>query len=163
AVVVLGEPPVPGAALAPVAEALAAMLETALTENPPEKVVIVAHGANPRLLRDKLAAAASGGATVFDRAVDPWPLFERASRVYSAGGEIGFLALAAGLPVLAFDDAFYTGWGLTSDARGERRRPFSRTIDEVFAAYCLIATRHCDPFHERRATFAEIVELLSDW
>ena len=122
------------------------MLEGALAENPADRVVVLAFGAIRRRLRPRLAAAAAGGATVLAQAIDPWRLLDRAGRVYSGGGEIGFLALFAGIPVSAFAGAFYTGWGATEDAPGMPQRAFRRTVDEIFAGYCLLATRYRDPF-----------------
>ena len=55
--------------------------------------------------------ARARGVTVIERACDPWSLLDRADRVYSVGGEIGFLALLAGVPVTAFAAAYYTGLG----------------------------------------------------
>src|SRR5207247_331086 len=88
---------------------LATMLDAALAENPADRVVILAPG---NRLQPHLAAAAARGARIVGRAIDPWALLDRAARVYSAGGEIGFLALIAGVPVAAFGAAFYTGWGV---------------------------------------------------
>ena len=97
---------------------LAAMLDTALAENPANRVVILAPGPIGDALQPRLAAAAARGAAIIGRDLDPWLLFDRAARVYSGGGEIGFLALIAEVPVVAFGRAFYTGWGATEDAPG---------------------------------------------
>jgi capsular polysaccharide export protein len=142
---------------------LAAMLKTALADNPADRVVILAPGAIGHRLRPNLAAAAARGATIIPQPIDPWLMLDRAVRVYSAGGEIGLLALLAGVPVAAFGSTFYTGWGATEDAPGVPVRPFRRTLDEIFAGLCLVATRYRDPFHNRAANFAEIVAILADW
>jgi capsular polysaccharide export protein len=167
ALVVLTEPAVPGGEVTPSAALLAAMLDVALAENPANRLVIVAPApggeAAGRRLWPRLTAAAAAGATVIRRASDPWSLLDRASRVYSTGGEIGFLALLAGMPVAAFASSFYTGWGQTTDAPGVPARPFPRTVDEIFATCCLIATRYRDPFRDRPATFEETVATLADW
>ena len=155
AVVVLAEPD------ARVGDAvLAAMLDAALAENSPDRVVILTSG-NP--LQPGLAAAAARGARIIGRDLDPWSVLDGAARVYSAGGEIGFLALIAGVSVAAFGPAFYTGWGATDDRAGVPRRPFRRTIDEIFAGACLLATRYRDPFRNTRATFDEVLAILTDW
>jgi capsular polysaccharide export protein len=142
---------------------LCAMLDAALADNPADRVVILMPGAVGRFVESSLADAAARGATVIKRPLDPWLVLERAARVYSAGGEIGFLALAAGVSVSAFGSAFYTGWGVTEDALGVPARPFRRDIDEIFAGFCLVATRYRDPFRNKPATFAEIVAILADW
>jgi capsular polysaccharide export protein len=161
--VALAEPPFAGGDAATDDGVRADMLAAALAENPAERLVVLAPAASGGPLQRDLAAAAARGATVIDRRVDPWSLLDRAARVYSAGGEIGFLALVADLPVTMFGAALYTGWGATADAPGIPRRPFRRTIDEIFAACCLIATRYRDPFHNTAASFADVVAILADW
>ena len=141
----------------------AAMLETALAECPSGQVVVLAPGPVGPRMKLWLLEAAARGAVVVTRRVDPWSLFDRAARVYTAGGELGFLALIAGIPVTAFGRAFYTGWGATEDGRGVPSQPFRRTADEIFAGACLVATRCRDPFHDRPASFREIVAILADW
>src|SRR5205814_7982694 len=127
---------VPGSGTAPAEDVLAAMLDAALAENPPERIVVLAaNRTKPHHLAAKLAAAATRGAHVIS-AVDPWAAIERATQVYSAGGEIGFLAVLAGRPVAAFGPSFYTGWGLTQDAAGVPRLGFARSLDQLFAANC---------------------------
>ena len=167
AVVVLAEPAVArdpvGSGARQDEAALEAMLDAALAENPPGRVVVVAPGAIPRRLRPSLAAAASRGAAIIRQPLDPWALIDRAQRVYSGGGEIGFLALVAGVPVSAFGPAFYTGWGVTDDALAVPRRAASRTVDEIFAGACLLATRYRDPFRNIRTDFAEVLAILADW
>jgi capsular polysaccharide export protein len=163
ALVVLSEPPVAGSnALAE--DARAAMLDAALAENPPERVVILAPShSKPGPLRAKLAAAAARGARIIAGDIDPWAAMERAAQIYCAGGETGFLALLAGRPVAAFGRSFYTGWGLTRDAADVPQHSFSRTLDEIFAANCLIATRYRDPFRNRPASFEDTLALLAEW
>ena len=163
ALVVLAEPPLLPSTPLPGDAAPAAMLAAALAENPPERVLIAAPAAPGMELRRHLAAAAAQGATVVGGAVDPWALLDRAARVYTAGGETGFLALLAGLPVSAFRETLYTGWGLTDDAAAVPARPFRRTVDEIFAGTCLVATRYRDPFHDVATGFGETLALLADW
>jgi capsular polysaccharide export protein len=141
----------------------AAMLDAALVENPADRVVILAPGMIGGALQPSLAAAAARGAAIVRRNLDPWLVVERAARVYSAGGEIGFLALLAGVRVTAFGDAFYTGWGATDDRAGVPQHPFRRTVDEIFAGACLRATRYRDPFRNIRATFDDVLAILADW
>jgi capsular polysaccharide export protein len=163
AVVVLAEPAVPDAEAPPGEAALVAMLESALAENQADRVVILAAGLIGDAIRPCLAAAAARGAAIIGRNLDPWLLLDRAARVYSAGGEIGFLALVAGVPVAAFGTAFYTGWGATEDRTGVPQRPFRRNADEIFAGACLLATRYRDPFRNIRTSFEEALAILADW
>ncbi len=156
ALVILAEPRVAGSNGVPAEDVLAAMLDAALTENPPERVVVLAPG-RTRLgpLRARLAAATARGVRIIAGDIDPWAAVECAAQIYTAAGEIGFLALLAGRPVAAFGHSFYTGWGLTRDAAEVPRQGFSRTLDEVFAANCLIATRYRDPFRGTPASFED--------
>ncbi len=150
-------------ALAEPAITAAPMLDAALAENPADRVVILAPGMIGDPLQSRLAAAAVRGAAVIRRNLDPWLVVEHAARVYSAGGEIGFLALLAGVPVSAFGGAFYTGWGATDDRAGVPQHPFRRSVDEIFAGACLRATRYRDPFRNIAATFDESLAILADW
>lgn len=142
--------------------ALLAMFDAALAEHASHRLVIAAPAAAAPLA-PRLATAQSAGATLVGSAVDPWTLLDGAVKVYSGGGEIGFLALLAGLPVASFGDAFYTGWGVTEDAPGITQRPLQRTVDEIFAASCLLATRCRDPYRGSAAIFEDIVGILTDW
>jgi capsular polysaccharide export protein len=140
-----------------------AMLDCALSENPRGRVVIAATGRVGRQLRARLSDAAARGAVIVDRPFDPWAVLERVSRVYSAGDEIGFLALLAGVPVSAFGEAFYAGWGLTADRDGVSQRSPRRTIDEIFAGVCLVATRYRDPFRSVATSFENALAIVVDW
>ena len=145
----------------PSAPVLRAMLAAALAENPAHKVVVLAPDRRAR--RALLADAAQRGASIVTGPVDPWPALARAERVYAAGGETGFLALLAGRAVRCFGIAFYSGWGVTADAAGVARHPFARTVDEIFAGACLVATRHRDPFRNTASSFEATLSILADW
>jgi capsular polysaccharide export protein len=162
-VVLLAEPTAAYAGTPPGEPDLTAMLDSALAENSPDRVVVYAPGLIGDALQPRRAAAAARGAAIINRHLDPWLLLDRAARVYSAGGEIGFLALIAGVPVSAFGSAFYTGWGATTDAAGMLQRPIRRNTDEIFAAACLLATRYRDPFRNIRASFDEALAILAEW
>ncbi len=138
-----------------------AMLRAALAENPPERIVMLRpeHAALPALGNE----ASARGCIVATRSTDPWSAIERARRVYTMGGEIGFLALLAGRELHCFGDSFYSGWGLTRDDAAVLPKPFRRTIDEVFAGACLLATRCLDPYRDQPAPFEEIVAILAEW
>ncbi len=137
------------------------MLAAALTENPPQKVMILT--SDHVAPRDVLADATSRGSSVITRPVDPWAAIARAERVYAAGGETGFLALLAGRAVRCFDDSFYSGWGVTADDARVSRRPVRRTVDQIFAGACLVATRYLDPYRKTASTFEQILSILAEW
>ena len=143
------------------AELVEEMLAIATSEHDAQKIVLLTSpGACPRAV---LTATAALGCAIVDRPVDPWAVIERADCIYSAGGEIGWLALLAGRRVRCFGNAFYAGWGVTDDAPGVPQKPFRRSVDQIFAAACLLATRCIDPFSQRLATFEHIVALLAEW
>jgi capsular polysaccharide export protein len=140
---------------------LRAMLAAALAEHPAHKVVVLAPD---RIAgRGLLAMAAQRGVCVLTGRVDPWAALARAERVYAAGSETGFLALLAGRVVRCFADCFYSGWGVTADEAGVARHPFARSVDEIFAGACLVATRHLDPFRNTASSFEETLAVLADW
>src|SRR5437762_3374121 len=161
--VALAEPIVSGNAGAPSEAVLVAMLDAALAEYPPERVVVLASDRVRPRLGTALAAAAARGACIVSSEIAPLPAVDGAAEVYSAGGEIGFLALLADRAVKAFAASFYTGWGLTADAAGIPRHGFSRTLDEVFAAHSLVAARYRDPFRDAPASFEDTLALLAEW
>ncbi len=146
------------AASAPVCRA---MLMAALAENPPERIVVLAAG-QPGA-RGICATALARGCALVTRPVDPWAVSEHARRVYSAGGETGFLALLAGCEVRCVGDSFYSGWGATADDPSVPQRPFRRSIDEIFAGACLLATRCRDPYRNTAAAFEDVVGILAQW
>jgi capsular polysaccharide export protein len=144
---------------------LRAMLAAAMAENAPRQIVIVlANGARPRNFPTGLLKRAAGrGCTLLTGAVDFWELLDRAENVYTAGGETGFFGLLAGAKIRCFADTFYSGWGITTDEPGLRQRPLRRTLDEVFAGACLLATRYLDPYRQTAAAFEDILEILGEW
>jgi capsular polysaccharide export protein len=161
ALVVAGEA---GADDPPLPQRVEAMLDAALAENGAGKVVmLMPSGRDRRSLRPVADKAAACGAVVLTRPVDPWAAIERAARVYVAGGETGLLALLAGREVRCFAPAFYSGWGITGDAAALPQKPFRRTLDEIFAGACLIATRHLDPYRGTAAAFEDILDILALW
>ncbi len=137
------------------------MLSAALAENPPHKVVILA--SDDFAPRDLLADATSRGAAVITRPVDPWAAIAGAECVYTAGGETGFLALVAGRAVRCFGNSFYSGWGITTDDARVSQRQFRRTVDQVFAGACLVATRYLDPYRKTASSFEQILSILAEW
>jgi capsular polysaccharide export protein len=146
-------------------ELLYAMLAAARAENASQQPVLVAP--NPsgcrRLPAGFLRDAAARGCTVLTGTLDIWEAVARARSVYTTGGETGFLALLAGAKIRCFSDSFYSGWGITTDEPGVPQKPLRRTIDEVFAGACLLATRYLDPYRREAASFEDILEILGEW
>jgi capsular polysaccharide export protein len=144
---------------------LSAMLSAAMAENPPDQIALLASnaegqlGAPPSFARE----AAAQGCIVLIRPADLWEAIQRAGAVYTAGGEAGFLALLAGAKVHCFAECFYSGWGVTTDAADISQKPFARTIEEIFAGACLIATRYLDPFHNTATSLEGTLELVDEW
>jgi capsular polysaccharide export protein len=138
-----------------------AMLEAALAGNSPERVVLLAgEGSHGDAF---ISEAAARGCVVLTGAIDIWEAIDRAGAVYTAGGESGFLALLAGAKVRCFFECFYSGWGITADAPGIPSKPFCRTIDELFAGACLVATRYLDPYRLRPASFEDALDIVGSW
>ena len=144
---------------------LRAMIEAASVESAPHQIVLLAPGRDrlPGPLHAVLSDAALRGCSVVTRPVDPWNAIERADCVYAAGGETGFLAVLAGAKMRCFADCFYSGWGVTVDEAGVAAKPFGRTVDEIFAGACLIATRYLDPYRLRSTSLEEILEFVAEW
>ncbi|MBV9862192.1 MAG: hypothetical protein JO267_08585 [Alphaproteobacteria bacterium] len=140
-------------------------IEAAFVEHPASAITVLAPAPRRRAnsLRSALAAAGARGCRVLTGTVAPWSLLDSAEIVYAAGGESGFLGLLAGREVRCFGASFYSGWGVTRDLPGVPQQPFRRTIDEIFAGSCLLATRYLDPYHVTAGTFEDALALLADW
>ena len=143
-------------------EPLSVMLAAATAEHGSHQVVLVAPG-HRRLPAGFLREAAARECTVLTGTVDIWEAVARAETVYTAGGEAGFLALLAGARIRCFTDSFYSGWGITTDEPGVSRKPLHRTVDEIFAGACLLATRFLDPYCREAASFEDILEIVGEW
>jgi capsular polysaccharide export protein len=141
------------------------MLAAARAENASQPTLVVAsdHARRRPLAAGLLTDAAARGCTVLTGRVDIWEAVARAETVYTTGGETGFLALLAGARVHCFSDSFYSGWGITTDEPGVSRKPLRRTLDEIFAGACLLATRYLDPYRREAASFEDVLEILAEW
>jgi len=129
------------------------------------KVLAVAPSARPgtRAWRRVSALAIAQGWRMIEEPVSPWTLLDAAESVYTVGHEIGFLALLKGLKVRCFGRPFYAGWGATEDDAAVAPRSRRRSVAEIFAAHCLLATRYVNPFTGRDSSFEEACALLADW
>jgi len=141
------------------------MLAAARAQYPSHQTAILAASGERRrgLPPGFLIESAAKGSPVLPGTADIWRALHGAETVYTAGGEIGFLALLAGAKVRCFGDTFYSGWGITVDEPGVPQKPVRRTIDEVFAGASLLATRYIDPYHQKPADFEEVLEILGEW
>jgi capsular polysaccharide export protein len=146
-------------------ELLSAMLAAARAEGSSHQIVLVAPGSgvHRRLPAGFFRDAAARGCTVLTGSVDIWEAVARAESVYTAGGEAGFLALLTGARIRCFSDSFYSGWGITTDEPGVARKPLRRTVDEIFAGACLLATRYLDPYRPEAASIEDILDILAEW
>jgi capsular polysaccharide export protein len=144
---------------------LPAMLSAAIAENPPDQIALLACSAEGWLEARSsfMREAAAQGCIVLTRPVDLWEAIQRAGAVYAAGGEAGFLGLLAGAKVHCFAECFYSGWGVTTDAADIPHKPFARTIEEIFAGACLMATRYLDPFRKTAASLEDTLDLVDAW
>jgi capsular polysaccharide export protein len=120
----------------------ARMLAAAREENPGGEIVAklhpeVASGAKRGYLAE---AAAQGADRVLSAPVNPWALLEAVDKVYTVSSQLGFEALLAGKPVVAFGMPFYAGWGLTDDRvscpRRTRKASLLDLVHAVFFRYC---------------------------
>ncbi|MBV9828141.1 MAG: hypothetical protein JO001_21110 [Alphaproteobacteria bacterium] len=152
AVVLPHDPPLAGSAIG--TTDIAPLLNAALATASADRLVIA--GA----VGDTIVPP---GARLVGASIDPWRLIERADAIYTTGGEIGFLALLAGIPVHAFAASHYTGWGLTRDAACVPDRRRRRSLDEVFAAICLLGTEYRDPFRDQRIAFENALTIAAEW
>ena len=144
---------------------LNAMLAAARAENASEPTLLVAsdRARHRRLMAGLLRDTAARGCTVLTGRVDIWEAVARAETVYTTGGETGFLALLAGAKIRCFSNSFYSGWGITTDQPGVSRKTLRRTVDEIFAGACLLATRYLDPYRREAASFEDVLEILAEW
>jgi len=171
ALIVLGDKNLSGGDGPPSPALLRAMLAAATAETAPRQTVVVVstqghegpRGFPAAILRNILKEAAAHGCSVLTGPVDIWEAVGRAQCVYTAAGETGFLALLAGAKIRCFADSFYSGWGVTTDEPAVLRKPLSRTVDEIFAGACLVATRYLDPYRQEAASFEQIAVILDEW
>lgn len=117
----------------------------------PEPILSERGWETPELMR---RAAEARAALVASEAGGEW---------WRDGDDDPFLALLAGERVCCAAPVFYAGWGVTDDAATVPRRAFARTIDEIFAAACLLATRYTDPFRRAASSFDALLPIVAEW
>ncbi len=145
-------------------ESFAAMLRAALAAHPADHLLVKTHpdvlaGAKKGYLTDLARAA---GVRVLARDCAPLSLLAQAHEVYTVTSQMGFEALIAGCRVHCYGLPFYAGWGLTDDALDCPRRTARRSLEEVFAAACLLYARYASPFTGELTDMRDILELLAE-
>ena len=92
--------------------------------------------------------------------ISPHLLFESVSTVLTATSQLGFEALLQGKEVLCFGAPFYSGWGLTQDFVEVPRRTKRRTLQQLFAAACLLYPNYRDPLTGEACEAERVIEHL---
>ena len=82
------------------------------------------------------------------------PLIAEADAVYTVASHAGFEALLHGKPVHCFGAPFYAGWGLTDDEVPIPERNARPSLEAVFAAAYIQASRYLD-LHDRTSIALE--------
>ncbi len=83
-----------------------------------------------------------------------------ANEVHVMTSLVGFEALLRGLPVHAYGQPFYAGWGLTVDRHPVNRRTRSLTLDELVAGTYLLYPRYLNRSTQRFTTAFHVVAQL---
>lgn len=153
------------------------MLAAAAEENPDATIVIKTHpetrmGRRAGHLDAAAVAAAAAGSpaladaiaagrvATLDAPIAPMAALARAGRVYAVSSLMGFEALAAGVPVTCFGQAFYAGWGLTDDRVPPTGRRAPAAFDCLAAAAFADYARYFDPVTGAPCDMARAIEGL---
>jgi capsular polysaccharide export protein len=142
----------------------ARMLAAARRDEPDAEIIVRRHPAvTAGLKRGCLRADQLDGTQVFDQDCRTADLLARVDAVYTVSSLTGFEALLRGLPVRCFGMPFYAGWGVTNDELVTTRRTRRRTVEDIFAAACLVLTRYVDPLSGEPASAEEAIERLVEF
>lgn len=135
---------------------------------------IEAHGAANvvvKLDRSSVAGAQQGhleeiarmrGLSIVDWPVNSWRTIEPYDDIYVAASNLGFDALCLGKRVHCFGLPFYSGLGLTTDARPHVARRPSVSLQALFAAFYFGYTRFFSPYGRGIVPFEEGVATIAD-
>ncbi len=141
------------------------LLDTALASHEAARIVIVQQ--RDRRVRAAwravVARAAALGCLLIDYPVNPASLVDAATHIYTTDHELGFLGLIAGRAVHCATPSFFAGWGVTHDGAAISRRATPRSVEAIFAATCLLATRYADPFSGQPCRFEDTLDLIGEW
>ena len=140
------------------------MLDSALAENPGADILVKLH---PETVAGRKRGYLAEmelprGVSVIDEAVNPVALLEACEKVHTVSSQLGFEALAMGLPVTCHGLPFYAGWGATRDRQTCERRQAKRSAREIFAAAYLHYTRYVDPVTGQACGIERAIELLTE-
>jgi capsular polysaccharide export protein len=138
------------------------MLEAALTEHPEAEILVKIH---PDVIAGKkhghlLAAGKQPRVQVLDEDINPISLIRQVDHVYVVSSQTGFEALLAGIPVTCFGAPFYAGWGLTDDRVELPRRGRPRSVEQLFAAACILYSRYRDPYSGKACDIEPVIDYL---
>jgi capsular polysaccharide export protein len=139
------------------------MLEAALAEHPGAEILVKIH---PDVIAGKkqghlLAAAKQPRVRLLDRDISPVSLIQQVDHVYVVSSQTGFEALLAGKPVTCFGAPFYAGWGLTDDRVQLPRRGKPRSVEQLFAAACILYSRYRDPYSGAACEIEPVIDYLA--
>ncbi|MGH8457302.1 MAG: capsular polysaccharide biosynthesis protein, partial [Stenotrophobium sp.] len=95
------------------------------------------------------------------RGVSPVALFAQVDAVHTMTSLLGFEALLRGVPVTAWGQPFYAGWGLTSDQSPLARRQRRLTLDELVAGALICYPDYVHPKTLRPCQVEEVVQSLA--
>lgn len=139
------------------------MLAAARRENPEAELLVKIHPdvGSGRRQGHLTQADVAGPVRILDRPVNPIHLLQQVDRVYTVSSQMGFEALLAGRPVTCFGVPFYAGWGLTDDRVPAPRRGRPRTLEQLFAAACLLYSRYIDPETGEPCTMERVIDHLA--
>ncbi|QIE55383.1 hypothetical protein G5B40_07880 [Pikeienuella piscinae] len=124
------------------ADSFDAMLRAACAENPDAAIIVKTHpdtiwSKNRRRAAYFAQLRDEGRIRVIREAINPFALFDLVDTVYVGSSQVGFEALFAGKKVICFGAPFYAGWGLTDDRQPVPHRRRTRTLEELFDAFCV--------------------------
>lgn len=138
-------------------------LECALAEHPQARVVVKVH---PATVAGKKRGYLAGSnlparVTVVSENVNPQALLARARHLYVVSSQLGFEGLLAGVQVTCFGQAFYAGWGLTSDRQSAPRRTRRLSLAQLVAGALLLYPRYRDPLTLEPCEAERVLEHLA--
>jgi capsular polysaccharide export protein len=108
-----------------------------------------------------LAAGKHTRVRVLASAINPISLIQQVDHVYVVSSQTGFEALMAGKPVTCFGAPFYAGWGLTDDRIELPGRCKLRSMEQLFAAACILYSRYRDPWTGAGCEIEAVIDYLA--
>lgn len=142
------------------------MLETAIAENPAQKILIKTHPDvlcgkkkgyfNPSLQNEQVA--------FFTQDIEPAQLLKAAKKVYCVTSQMGFEGLILGKPVITFGLPWFAGWGLTDDRHPNinqlKQRREQRSLDNLVAAAYCVYSHYLSPSTGEKGEVFEVMDSL---